>query len=54
MGGSQVFLDRGEKLPVSAILKAIIVSSGNDASVAIAEKISGTEVYCRIGNMNII
>ncbi len=43
MGGSQVFLDRGEKLPVSAILKAIIVSSGNDASVAIAEKISGTE-----------
>lgn len=43
MGGSQVFLDRGEKLPVSAILKAIIVASGNDASVAIAEMISGTE-----------
>lgn len=43
MGGSQVFLDSGEKLPVSAILKAIIVASANDASVAIAEKISGTE-----------
>lgn len=42
MGGSQVFLSPGEKLPVSAILKAIIVASGNDASVAIAEKISGT------------
>ncbi len=42
MGGSQVFLAPGEKLPVSAILKAIIVASGNDASVAIAEKISGT------------
>jgi D-alanyl-D-alanine carboxypeptidase (penicillin-binding protein 5/6) len=43
MGGSQVFLEGGEKLPVSAILKAVVVSSGNDASVAIAEKISGTE-----------
>ncbi|NLJ41689.1 MAG: D-alanyl-D-alanine carboxypeptidase [Clostridiales bacterium] len=42
MGGSQVFLEAGEILPVSAILKAIIVSSGNDASVAIAEKIAGT------------
>lgn len=42
MGGSQVFLYPGEKLPVSAILKAIIVASANDASVALAEKISGT------------
>jgi len=42
MGGSQVFLYPGEKLPVSAMLKAIIVASANDASVAIAEKISGT------------
>ena len=51
MGGSQVFLAPGEKLPVSAILKAIIVASGNDASVAIAEKISGT-VETFVSNMN--
>lgn len=42
MGGSQVFLYPGEKIPVSALLKSIIVASANDASVAIAEKISGT------------
>lgn len=42
MGGSQVFLYTGEKIPVSALLKAIIVASANDASVALAEKISGT------------
>lgn len=51
MGGSQVFLAPGEKLPVSAILKAIIVASGNDASVAIAEKISGT-IETFVDNMN--
>ncbi|MFY9177693.1 MAG: D-alanyl-D-alanine carboxypeptidase family protein [Caldicoprobacterales bacterium] len=42
MGGSQVFLEASERLPVSALLKAIIVASANDASVALAEKISGT------------
>lgn len=42
MGGSQVFLSPGEKLPVSAMLKSIIVASANDASIAMAEKISGT------------
>lgn len=51
MGGSQVFLSPGEKLPVSAILKAIIIASGNDASVAIAEKISGT-IETFVDNMN--
>jgi D-alanyl-D-alanine carboxypeptidase (penicillin-binding protein 5/6) len=42
MGGSQVFLHAGEILTVEALLKAIVVASGNDASVAIAEKIAGT------------
>ena len=42
MGGSQVFLHAGETLTVEALLKAIVVASGNDASVAIAEKIGGT------------
>lgn len=51
MGGSQVFLAAGEKLPVSALLKAIIVASANDASVALAEKISGT-VETFVSKMN--
>jgi len=51
MGGSQVFLSAGEKLPVSALLKAIIVASANDASVALAEKISGT-VETFVSKMN--
>lgn len=46
MGGSQVFLYPGEVLTVDAIMKAIIVASGNDASVAMAEKLSGAhEVF---------
>ena len=51
MGGSQVFLSAGEKLPISALLKAIIVASANDASVALAEKISGT-VETFVSKMN--
>lgn len=51
MGGSQVFLSPGEELTVDALLKAIVVASGNDASVAIAEKIAGThEVF--VSRMN--
>lgn len=42
MGGSQVFLHAGEVLTVDSLLKAIVVASGNDASVAIAEKIAGS------------
>jgi len=42
MGGSTVFLSRGEIFPVSIMLKAVIMASANDASVALAEKISGT------------
>lgn len=43
MGGSQVFLEEGEKQTVETMLKCILISSGNDASVAMAEHIAGTE-----------
>lgn len=43
MGGSQVFLEAGEEMTVDDLIKSIAVASGNDASVAIAEKISGSE-----------
>lgn len=43
MGGSQVFLEEGEIQTVETLLKCIAVASGNDASVCIAEHISGTE-----------
>ena len=43
MGGSQVFLEVGEQMSVHDMLKAIAVASGNDAAVAMAEHISGTE-----------
>lgn len=43
MGGSQVFLEEGEKQTVETLIKCIVVASGNDASVAMAEYISGSE-----------
>lgn len=43
MGGSQVFLEEGEVQSVETLLKCIAVASGNDASVALAEKIAGSE-----------
>ena len=43
MGGSQVFLEEGEMQSVETLLKCIIVASGNDASVCMAEYIGGTE-----------
>ena len=43
MGGSQVFLEEGETQTVETMIKCIVVASGNDASVAMAEYIAGTE-----------
>ncbi len=43
MGGSQVYLAEGEQLTVDEMLKAVAVASGNDASVALAEHLSGSE-----------
>lgn len=43
MGGSQVFLEEGEKQTVETLIKCIAVASGNDASVTMAEYIAGSE-----------
>ncbi len=43
MGGSQIFLETGEEMTVQDMLKGIAMASGNDASVAMAEKIAGSE-----------
>ena len=43
MGGSQVFLEEGETQKAETMIKCIVIASGNDASVAMAEHLSGTE-----------
>lgn len=43
MGGSQVFLEEGEVQTLETLIKCIVVASGNDASVAVAEYIAGSE-----------
>ena len=43
MGGSQVYLEAGETQTVETLIKCIVVASGNDASVAMAEYIAGSE-----------
>ena len=43
MGGSQMFLQEGDAYPVSDLLKGVIVVSANDACVALAERIAGSE-----------
>lgn len=43
MGGSQVYLATGEIQTLDTMIKCIVVSSGNDASVAVAEHIAGSE-----------
>ena len=42
MGGSQIFLQTGEKYKVKELLKGIAIASGNDAVVAMAEKVHGS------------
>lgn len=43
MGGSQIYIEEGEKITVRDLMKGISVASGNDATVAMAEYISGSE-----------
>ena len=43
MGGSQIYLEANEMMTVEDLVKGICVASGNDATVALAEKIAGTE-----------
>jgi len=42
-GGSSTFVQVGTTVPVEILLKGMIVQSGNDASIALAEKVGGTE-----------
>lgn len=43
MGGSQIFLEPGEEMTADQMLQGIAIGSGNDASVAMAERIAGSE-----------
>lgn len=43
MGGSQVYLEQGEQMTVSEMIKCVTVVSGNDCAVALAEHLSGSE-----------
>ena len=43
MGGSQIYLEEGEKMSVKDLVKGICMASANDAVVALAERISGSE-----------
>lgn len=43
MGGSQVYINTGEKYTVEELIKGVAIASANDAVVALAEKVGGTE-----------
>ena len=43
MGGSQIYLEPGEEMTVEDLIKSTVVASANDAAVALAEAVSGTE-----------
>ncbi len=51
MGGSQIYLEVGEQMSVDDMLKAILVSSANDACAAMAEHLAGS-VEAFVSNMN--
>ncbi len=51
MGGSQVFLEAGRNYKVSDLIKSVTVASANDASVALAERLYGSEEEC-VNKMN--
>jgi D-alanyl-D-alanine carboxypeptidase (penicillin-binding protein 5/6) len=42
-GGSTTFLKLGSQVPVEVLIKGMIIQSGNDASIALAERVGGTE-----------
>ena len=43
MGGSQIYISEGEKISIEDLMKGISMASGNDATVAMAEVIAGSE-----------
>lgn len=45
MGGSQIYLEENEKMSVDNMLKGIAIASANDATVALAERVGGTETH---------
>ncbi|MBE5742237.1 MAG: D-alanyl-D-alanine carboxypeptidase [Clostridiales bacterium] len=46
MGGSQVFLEANSKYKAKDLIKSVIIASANDASVALAERLYGSETEC--------
>ena len=46
MGGSQVFLEKNGKYKAEDLIKSVIIASANDASVALAERLFGSETEC--------
>ena len=51
MGGSQVFLEAGERMSVEELIKCVVIASANDAAYALAEHIAGSE-DAFVGRMN--
>ena len=52
MGGSQVFLEEGERITVEDLIKSTIIASGNDSAVALAELCAGSETaFVRMMNL---
>ncbi|CAH1198142.1 D-alanyl-D-alanine carboxypeptidase DacC [Candidatus Nitrotoga sp. BS] len=51
MGGSKMFVEIGKQVPVDDLMKGLVIQSGNDASVALAEHIAGSEAAF-VGYMN--
>ncbi len=51
MGGTQIFLEPGEKMSVEDLIKSVVISSANDAACALAEHIAGSESAC-VAKMN--
>jgi len=43
MGGSQIYLEEGEEMSVEDMIKSVVISSANDAAVALAEHVAGSE-----------
>ncbi len=52
-GGSKMFVEVGKQVPLEDLLKGMIIQSGNDASVALAEHVAGSEqVFAELMNTN--
>ncbi|MBO5416707.1 MAG: D-alanyl-D-alanine carboxypeptidase [Clostridia bacterium] len=43
MGGSQIYLNEGEQMSVEDLIKSVVIASANDAALALAEYVAGTE-----------